>query len=106
MKKRTKLSSPLLLCLHGRFFGKSIDRIILLISDTRSLTFSWCAVKWAVTNKNVDPKSAKDIATAPFVRNAVPGLTDKLASSGREQNQIKSLLMNTIKCIVPITRDF
>lgn len=45
-------------------------------------------------------------ATAPFVRKAVPGLTDKLESSGTEQYQIKSLLKNTAKCKVPkkITR--
>lgn len=35
------IDPPLLLCLHGKFFGKSIDLIILLISDSLSLTFSW-----------------------------------------------------------------
>lgn len=87
----------MLLCLHGKFFGKSMDLIILFISETLSFTFSWWAVKCAVTNKKVEPNNANDIATAPFVRKAVPGLTDKLASSGNEQNHMRSLLMNTVR---------
>lgn len=92
---------PLFLLLMGKFFGKSKLLTIFLTSDTRSLTFSWCAVKCAVTNKNDVPNTVNEHATAPLVLNAVPGLTDKLASSGTEQYQIKSLLKNIAKCKVP-----
>jgi hypothetical protein len=40
------------------------------------------------------------------VRKAVPGLTDKLASSGIEMYQIKSLLTKTAKCKVPTKNNF
>lgn len=43
----------------------------------------------------------KDVATAPLVRNAVPGLTDKLESSGVVTYHIKSLLIKITKCKVP-----
>lgn len=45
------------------------------------------------------------MATAPLVRNAEPGRTDILVSSGKEQNQIKSLLINIAKCNVPIAKN-
>lgn len=72
-----------------------------MISATRSFTFSWWAVRWAVTNRKDVPKSIKEIATAPFVLKAVPGLTDKLASSGKEQYHIRSRRKNIAKCKVP-----
>lgn len=92
---------PLFLLLIGKFFGKSKLLTIFFTSDTRSFTFSWCAVKCAVTNRNDVPNTANEHATAPFVLKAVPGLTDKLASSGTEQYQIRSLLKNIAKCNVP-----
>lgn len=51
------------------------------------------------------PNIVKAQATAPLVLNAVPGLTDRLASSGIEQYHIKSLLKNTAKCNVPNERN-
>lgn len=54
-----------------------------------------------MTNKNVVPKRAKEIATAPFVRNATPGLTDILESSGNEQNHIRSRRKKIERCNVP-----
>lgn len=92
------------LFLQGSARGKSKECTILLTSLTLSLTFSWCAVRWAVTNRKDVPKIMKDIATAPLVRNAVPGLTDKLASSGVVMYQIRSLRMNMTRCRVPKTR--
>lgn len=71
------------------------------MSWTRSLTLSWWAVKWAVTNKKLVPNSIKAKATAPFVLNAVPGLVEKLASSGTEQNQIRSRRRKRARCKVP-----
>lgn len=62
--------------------------MILRTSCKRSLTFSTCAVKCDVINKIDDPNREKDIATAPLVRNAVPGLVLKLDSSGTKCNQI------------------
>lgn len=41
------------------------------------------------------------MATAPFVRKAVPGRTEREASSGSEQNHMRSLRMNTTRWIVP-----
>lgn len=79
--------TPLVLCLTGKSFGKSKDLMILRISCKRSLTFSTCAVKCDVINKIDDPNREKDIATAPLVRNAVPGLVLKLDSSGTTCNQ-------------------
>lgn len=72
---------PFVLCLTGKIFGSSKDFIILRTSCKRSLTFSTCAVKCDVINKIDDPNREKEIATAPFVRNAVPGLVLKLDSS-------------------------
>lgn len=43
-------------------------------------------------------------ATAPLVRNAVPGRTEILDSSGTEQYQIKSRRRNIAKCNVPKTK--
>lgn len=59
-------------------------------------------MRCAVTNKNDVPNNIKLEATAPFVLKAVPGLTDKLASSGMEQYHIRSLRTKTARCIVPI----
>lgn len=42
-----------------------------------------------------------ELATAPFVRKALPVRTDKLASSGTETYQIKSRRINIDKCKVP-----
>jgi len=66
----------------GKSFGRSKDLIILRTSCKRSLTFSTCAVRCDVINKIDEPNKEKEIATAPFVRNAVPGLVLKLDSSG------------------------
>lgn len=99
--KKQTIHLPLFLCLIGNVFGSSNERIIRLISDTLSFTFSWWAVKCAVTNRNDVPNRTKAIATAPFVLNAVPGRTEKLASSGNEQYQIRSRRRKTAKCNVP-----
>lgn len=73
---------PFVLCLIGKIFGRSKDFIILRTSCKRSFTFSTCAVKCDVINNIDDPKRENEIATAPFVRNAVPGRVLKLDSSG------------------------
>lgn len=101
IKKVRRLFLPLFLAFIGRFLGKSSEFTILLTSLTRSLTFSSCAVKWAVTNRKDVPNSMKAQATAPLVLNAVPCLTDMLASSGTEQYQIRSRRRKITKCNVP-----
>lgn len=47
------------------------------------------------------PNNMRARATAPLVRKAVPGLVEKLSSSGTEQNQIKSRRMKSARCKVP-----
>lgn len=84
-----------------RFFGRSSEWMMRFTSLTRSLTFCWCAVKWDVTNSMDVPNKQNDMATAPFVRKAVPGRTDRQSSSGTEQNHIKSRRMKTARWIVP-----
>lgn len=75
--------------------GRSKDLIILRTSCKRSLTFSTCAVRCDVINKIDDPNNEKEIATAPFVRNAVPGRVLKLDSSGTNINR----QINVHKCL-------
>lgn len=78
--------TPFVLCLTGKSLGRSNDLIILRTSCKRSFTFSTCAVRCDVINKIDDPNKEKEIATAPLVRNAVPGLVLKLDSSGTTCN--------------------
>jgi hypothetical protein len=62
-------------------------------------------IKCDVTNNMDVPNSENEIATAPLVLNAVPGLTEKEPSSGIEQNQIRSRRMKMAKCRVPTTAE-
>jgi len=78
---------PFVLCLTGKSFGSSKDLIILRTSCKRSLTFSTCAVRCDVINNIDDPNKENEIATAPFVRNAVPGRVLKLDSSGTKNKE-------------------
>lgn len=93
---------PLLLFLHGSIFGKSKAFTIFFTSLTRSLTFSWCAVRCAVTKRNEVPNIINAVPTAPFVRKALPGLTERLASSAIETYQIRSLRIKVTRCRVPM----
>lgn len=101
-----KVNLPLFLFLQGNALGKSKELTILFTSLTLSLTFSWWAVRWAVTNRKDVPNIIKELATAPLVRNALPGRTDRLASSGIEIYHIKSRRMKIQRCKVPIRRNY